>query len=221
MSSSLFHPPSALLLGRVCFMQHVDLSRCLLFVPRPVGALSSLGYFKVWASEFVLQSGLIILLQVKHSKVFTGFSLLKCRISIQIPCAHFPFIVVRLPYVMTSEFFAQEARAAGASWEMVWAQRVSRNMSSKLIQVGIVGIVTLHVTLLVSDLWIKNDTSIGGFGLKSCWNAMNMIFSNIFIFIYIFLCYLCRVGGPWFQELDSVGPWIGFPTSVWRWASRS
>lgn len=141
----------AVLLGRVCFVQHVDLSRCLLFVPRPAGDLSSFGSFNVWVSEFVLQRGLIILLQVKHSKVFTGFSLVKCR-TIQIPCVHFPFIVVRLPYVMTSEFFAQEARAAGASGEMVWGQRVSRNMSSKLIHVGIV---TLHVTLLVSDLWIK------------------------------------------------------------------
>ena len=66
----------ALLLGRVCFMQHVDLSRCLLFVPRPVGALSSFRSFKVWVSKFVLQRGLIILLQVKHSKIFT-FSLVQ------------------------------------------------------------------------------------------------------------------------------------------------
>ncbi len=128
----------ALLLGRVCFMQHVDLSRCLLFVPRPVGALSSFRSFKVWVSKFVLQRGLIILLQVKHSKIFTCFHWFKCRISTQIPCPHFPFNVLRLPYVMTSEFFAQEARAAGASGETVCGQRASRNMSSKLIHVVIV-----------------------------------------------------------------------------------
>lgn len=32
---------------------------------------------------------------------------------------------------------------------------------------------------------------------------------------------MSELGGPWFQELDSVGPWIGFPTSAFRWASRS
>lgn len=114
---------------------------------------------------------------------------------------------------MTSEFFAQEARAAGASWEMVWAQRVSRNMSSKLIQVGIVGIVTLHVTLLVSDLWIKNDTSIGGFGLKSYWNAMNMIFSNIFLFIYIYIFML------FMQSWGALIPGVGFCWAM-NWLSN-
>lgn len=55
------------------------------------------------------------------------------------------------------------------------------------------------------------------------------MFTYFYIIMHIYhLSYLLfasfgmsELGGPWFQELDSVGPWIGFPTSVWRWASRS